>query len=162
MFLYLVRHGEAKPKEEDPERPLTEIGLEQVRRAARFLQRGGLISVAEIHHSTKLRARQTAELLAGHLGLSVPIKEVPNLEPLADVAGVARTLAEASEDLMLVGHLPHLSRLASLLVAGDATLEAFTLDECGLLCLLRATWEAGASGRAVWTVKWLLPGIEAV
>ena len=32
MRLYLVQHGEAKPEEEDPERPLTDRGASDVRR----------------------------------------------------------------------------------------------------------------------------------
>jgi phosphohistidine phosphatase SixA len=158
VYLYLVRHGEAKPKEQDPERPLTEGGSEMARRVAALL--GGIrLSVGGIHHSTKLRARQTAEILAAGSGAVAPVTQVPNLEPLAAVEELAESLSGATTDLMLVGHLPHLDRLASRLVSGDAEREAFSFPECGVLCLRRRPASEGTEGGPVWTVCWMLdPG----
>jgi phosphohistidine phosphatase SixA len=158
VYLYLVRHGEAKSKEQDPERPLTETGSENVRRVAALL--GGIrLSVGGIHHSTKLRARQTAEILAAGSGAVAPVTEVPSLEPLADVEELAESLSRATTDLMLVGHLPHLDRLASRLVAGDAGREVFSIPACGVLCLHRRPGSESTEGGAVWTVCWMLdPG----
>jgi phosphohistidine phosphatase len=159
VYLYLVRHGEAKPKEKDPDRPLTEGGAETARRVASFLGGSGL-SVGEIHHSTKLRARQTAEILAE--SLRAPVTQVPYLEPLADVEELAESLGRATTDLILVGHLPHLDRLASRLVAGDAAREVFSFPECGVLSLRRRPGGAGGAGGAVWAVRWMLdPGLLA-
>lgn len=155
MYLYLVRHGKAKPKDEDPERPLSEAGSETVRRVAAFLGECGL-SVGGIHHSTKQRARQTAELLAAGGGMVVPVTQVPNLEPLADVEELAESLSRATTDLMLVGHLPHLDRLASRLVSGDAGGEVFFFPECGVLCLRRRPGSENTEGGAVWEVCWML------
>ncbi len=151
MKLYLVRHGEAASKQEDPARPLTEAGARRVRRIGRFLRSAG-VDVGEIRHSTKLRARQTAELIAETMGLGALLREVPGLEPEAEVDRLAESLAAESGDVMLVGHLPHLDRLASLLVAGDADRGAFAFEECGVVCLGRA--ESGA--RARWTVRWMV------
>jgi phosphohistidine phosphatase len=152
--LYLLRHGEAQAKQQDPERPLTAAGAEMARRVARFL--GGLdLRLAGVQHSTKLRARQTAEIIAEGAGLSAPVTQVPNLEPLDDVEGLADALTSgATSDLMLVGHLPHLNRLASRLVAGDAGLELFAFPECGVLCLRRGEGNAGAG--PVWRVQWMI------
>jgi phosphohistidine phosphatase len=149
--LYLVRHGEAVPKHWDPARPLTRIGAARARRIARFLGRAGL-NVAEIRHSTKLRARQTAEIIAQEAGLSAPVREVAGLEPEAEVGDLAATLSGASSGLMLVGHLPHLSRLTSMLVTGDADLEAFVFEDCSVLCLQKVEGAEGAG----WTVRWML------
>jgi phosphohistidine phosphatase SixA len=155
VYLYLVRHGEAKSKEQDPERPLTEAGSEMVRRVAALL--GGIrLSVGGIQHSTKLRARQTAEILAAGSGVVAPVTQVPNLEPLADVDELAESLSRATTDLMLVGHLPHLDRLASRLVSGDAGREVFSFPECGVLCLYRRPASESAEGGVVWTVNWML------
>jgi phosphohistidine phosphatase len=151
--LYLVRHGEAKSKQHDPERALTDSGVKTARRMATFLRENEVVSVAAVRHSTKLRARQTAAILAEDAGLEAPTGEVPNLEPLDDVSGLAEELLGVTSDLMLVGHLPHLNRLASLLVAGDADLGAFAFPECGILCLRRGD---GGEGGAGWTVRWLL------
>ena len=62
-MLYLVQHGEATKETEDPARPLTEHGRQEVVKVARALARVRL-GVSVIAHSGKLRARQTAELLA--------------------------------------------------------------------------------------------------
>ncbi len=82
------------------------------------------------------------------------MSEVPNLEPLADVDELAESLSRSTTDLMLVGHLPHLDRLASRLVAGDAEREVFAFPECGVLCLRGRPGGAPATG--AWTVQWML------
>ncbi len=152
--IYLVRHGAALAKEVDPDRPLAPEGRDAASRVARALKGSGATAVGGIHHSTKLRARQTAEILGEALGLEELVTEVPNLEPLDDVAELASALEKAGNDLMLVGHLPHLNRLASRLVAGDAAVSAFDFPECGVLCLGRKGEEE--SGGGGWTVRWML------
>jgi len=158
VYLYLVRHGNAKSKEEDPERPLSEAGSETARRVAAFL-RGCRVAVGDIQHSTKLRARQTAEILAAGGSMGAPVTQVENLEPLADVEALAGSLSRSATDLMLVGHLPHLDRLASRLVAGDADREVFSFPECGALCLCRTPGGDSDEAGTVWRVCWMLdPG----
>lgn len=66
MFLYLVQHAEAKREEEDPSRPLSEKGLEEIKKVALYAERLN-IKVSQIFHSGKRRALQTAEVLAQHL-----------------------------------------------------------------------------------------------
>ena len=128
MRIYLVQHGEAKKKEEDPARPLTENGRAEVERVGRFLARIG-ITVDRILHSGKLRAAQTAELIAKY------VKPVEGLDPLADPRIWAEKLDESEHDLMLVGHLPHLKRLASLLLTGRDDLEIVRFRYGGVVCL---------------------------
>lgn len=151
MRLYLVRHGEAVSKDRDPARPLTDAGAARARRIGRFLRDAG-VDVGEIRYSTKLRARQTAELVADAMGLGALLREVAGLEPEAGVDELADALAQESTDVMLVGHLPHLARLASLLVAGDPDREAFAFEDCGVLCLGRA----GTGTSARWAVRWMV------
>ncbi len=156
MKLYLVRHGKAESKERNPNRPLTDEGVETARRLGAFLRKTGQIAVGSIQHSTKLRARQTAEILAESAGLGAPPTQVPNLEPLADVEELAGSLSRASTDLLLVGHLPHLNRLASRLVTGDAEGEAFSFAECGIVCLGRSPGGGDTSRDPKWSVFWML------
>lgn len=153
MNLYLVRHGAAARAEEDPERPLTAAGLEAASRVAAFLGEGSAVSVREIRHSTKLRARQTAAALAAGLRLSVPLKQVSYLEPQGEVSDLAASLSREAADLMLVGHLPHLNRLASYLLAADADAEFFDFPECGVLRLRRV---GGSGEMSKWAVVWML------
>lgn len=63
MKLYLVQHGEAVSKQEDPERPLSEQGTRDVQAMAGFLKHAG-IKVVRVWHSGKRRAEQTAIILA--------------------------------------------------------------------------------------------------
>ncbi len=157
MKLYLVRHGEAKPKDVDPERPLTERGRRAIARIADFLRAADAVSVAEIQHSGKLRARQTAELIAARLDLSAPINSVSNLDPLAAVSELAETLGNATANLMLVGHLPHLNRLASRLVSGHEETEAFAFSEGGTLCLERRPRDSeGGEQHPAWSIQWMV------
>lgn len=153
MRLYLAQHGPATSKEENPDRPLTVAGMERVRRMASLLKKSGQVVPEEIRHSGKLRALQTAEALAVRMGLDVPIEPASNLGPLDDVAELAGELETTTSDLMLVGHLPHLSRLASRLVLGDAEREVFVFQQGSVLCLER---EANEEGEGRWTVVWMV------
>ena len=63
MNLYLIRHGEAKHESDDSARPLSAQGREEIARLATHLVRSG-VRIAEIQHSPKLRAAQTAAILS--------------------------------------------------------------------------------------------------
>jgi len=136
MRLYLVQHGEAKGEEEDPERPLTDRGASDVRRVARHVAGAGSPTIGRIHHSGKTRARQTAELWAEALG--VPVAESDGLAPKDDPAIWAKRVAGEPADVLLVGHLPHLSRLAGLLLAGDAERQVVAFRPGGVVGLEQA------------------------
>lgn len=156
MELYLVRHGEAVREDEDPRRPLSEAGKETVSRLGTFLGRGRAVSVGEVRHSGKLRARQTAEIITKSCGIAAPLRATPDLEPLADVSGLVVELERVEENLMLVGHLPHLSRLASALIRAAPDLEAFDFEAGAILCLRAVTGGAGSGRARGWVVAWML------
>ncbi len=104
----------------------------------------------EVLHSGKTRAKETAEIIASELG--VRVREVSGLDPLADPSEWAERLKGMKEDVLLVGHLPHLSRLAGLLLTGGQ-LEFVKLSSGGALCLEKE--EEGG-----WSLIWLVsPGI---
>jgi phosphohistidine phosphatase len=133
---YLVRHGEAKADMEDSARPLSDSGREEVQRVARHAAILGL-EVAQICHSGKVRAQQTAEILAEHLLPRLGIRQIEGLAP-GDAPDRARAELEAAgEPLMLVGHLPHLSRLVSTLVLDDSEEEIIWPDTGTMVCLAK-------------------------
>ncbi len=148
MRLYLVQHGVAVPEAEDPARPLSAKGREEVARTAQVLARMGL-SVGAIRHSGKLRARQTAELIARSVKPAEGVVEAKGLAPNDPASSTAAELAEAPRDLMLVGHLPHLARPASLLVAGRESPPAVDMHMGGVVCLER---DPQGSWRVVYAV----------
>ena len=154
MEVYLVQHGEAKPESEDPERPLTATGRAEAESVAGHAAASG-IQVARILHSGKLRARQTAEILAGHLTPTEGLSEHQGLSPLDDPREAKLLVEQAERPVMLVGHLPHLSRLAAALISGDPENEVIRFRMAGVVCL-------GLSD-AGWAVNWILtPEIAGV
>ncbi len=145
MRLYLVQHGIAKTKIEDPDRSLTDEGKQQTRRLAAFVQKS--VAVNRILHSGKTRALQTARICAEFLRPRLGVETSKDLDPLDDPGIWAKRLADEKENLMLVGHLPHLSRLASLLLCGDPGIEPVAFRNSGVVCL-----ERNAEGR--WSLQW--------
>ena len=117
MNLFLVRHGEAEKGPDDRARPLHARGREEVAHLAAHLSSLG-VRVAEIRHSGKVRAQQTAEILAR--ALHAPLVETDGMQPDDEPAPLAGKLSAEARDLMLVGHLPHLAVLATLLLRGSA------------------------------------------
>lgn len=149
MRLYLVQHGESKSKEEDPDRPLTDAGRADVAAVAAFLAAQPEIRLGRILHSGKTRARQTAEILGERLSVREGVEAADGLDPLADAGVWAARLGGLEEDLMLVGHLPHLSRLASLLLCGDADRELVRFRQGGVVSL-------GRDEALAWSVRWMV------
>lgn len=147
MDFYLVRHGEAKPEYEDPNRPLSDQGRREVEKVARAVA-AKEIRVSEILHSDKLRAKQTAEILAQFLSPRRGIREIKGLSPQDDPLVAKVELEAAQWSLMLVGHLPHLSRLVSLLIVGDAEKDIVDFPAAAVVCLYHA--------KGTWEVKWTL------
>src|SRR5207244_10877639 len=145
---YLVQPGEAKPEQEAPARPLTDRGRREVARVAQAAQRSE-VAVAEIVHSGKLRAQQTADLLAAALSPVGGVRAVAGLAPLDDPAAARELLDQAAAPRMIVGHLPHLSRLTSLLLVGDPTRAIVSFRMGAIVCL---TWEQES-----WRLTWRPP-----
>lgn len=146
MKLYLIQHAEAKAKEDDPQRPLSELGLLNSHKVASFLAQKEIAKVSHILHSGKLRAEQTAEILAKELQPG-SITATDGLNPLDDPSIWAARLTETNEDLMLVGHLPNLSKLAAHLITGDSTKTPIAFRMCGVFCL-------GRDEKGNWSVCW--------
>jgi phosphohistidine phosphatase len=147
MYLYLVQHGVPVSEEVDPERPLSEQGVRDVKRVAEFLGDKG---VKNIYHSGKLRARQTAEIFSDKMGTEP--EEVKGLKPMDDPRAWQKKLKEMNEDTMLVGHLPFMGYMASLLLTGDQGPLIVAFKQGSVVCLHRET--------GVWNLQWMVtPGL---
>ena len=153
MALYLVQHGRSLAKEEDPERGLSGEGEADTRRIA-DVARGYGVKVAVIRHSGRKRALQTAGIFAEALGPAGGVEEAKGLNPLDDAAALAAKIGDGG-DVMYVGHLPFMSRLTSLLVAGNPDTPVFSFQNSGIVCL---DLDPGGGG---WTIRWtLMPEIR--
>jgi phosphohistidine phosphatase len=146
-MLYLVQHGKAKGVEEDPERALTDDGVDNVTRVARLAVDRLGTRPRRVIHSGKTRARQTAEIWGGLV--EVDAEESDGLAPNDDPTTWVRRLAADTGDVMLVGHHPHLARLASSLLTGDPDRQVVAFQHGGLVGLERT--DAG------WVLALLLP-----
>ena len=148
MKVYLIRHGEAVSSEVDPKRPLSEEGRADIRKIASFIRPLG-VYVEHIWHSGKSRAAQTAEILAGAVAVEKGCSSREGLGPNSDVLTVADELEAYDTDLMIVGHLPFLWNLTSLLVAGRETTDVVAFGAGTIVCLKRRD-------PGVWQINWMV------
>jgi len=156
LQLYLMRHGEALSRQEagvgtDAERPLAPQGIETVNRVAQGLKALG-IKPDRVLTSALVRAQQTAELVASHLGCAGRVEACQALLPEHDPSAFLDALREihaclprplenreagrrqADEVILAVGHQPYLGRLAAQLVFGEPH-DGLALSPAGL-CLI--------------------------
>ena len=148
MKVYLARHGEAVSSQFDPQRPLSEQGVADIQKVASFIKSLD-ISVEHIWHSAKLRAAQTAELLSESVSVKKDCSAHKNLMPNDDVTIVADELEAYDTDLMIVGHLPFLAYLTSLLVADKETANVAAFDAGSIVCLNRRV-------PGQWQIEWII------
>ena len=147
VAVYLVQHGQAKPEDEDPERPLTDRGVEEVTGVAHWAIDSFGVRPQCIVHSGKTRARQTAEIW-GRM-LDIDVEERDGLAPNDDPGTWTARLAAETREVMLVGHLPHLAKLAGLLLTGDLNHPLIGFHEGGVVAI-------GATDEG-WLVRLVLP-----
>jgi len=153
MALYLVQHGVALAEDVDPERSLSPEGRADTERIA-AVAKNYAVRVSRIEHSGKKRAAQTAEILAAALQPPDGVEARAGINPMDDVAAVAGQV-RADADLMLVGHLPFLEKLASYLITGSGERRVFKFQNGGIVCLDQDQ-EQGQ-----WFIRWaLMPDIN--
>jgi phosphohistidine phosphatase len=151
LELYLLRHAHAGDSSKwdgpDSERPLSPKGRRQASRLGAFLAERGFAPDA-IVTSPKLRARQTAELVADAIGLAVSVDErlVGDLDP--DIVGaIAEHVGGTS--VVLVGHDPDFSELLATLSGS----EFLPMKKAAMARLDMALPVQPGSG----VLRWLLP-----
>ena len=146
MNLYLVRHGDAVSDLRDPSRPLSERGRAELQTLAQCL--APHVDAASIVHSGKTRAEQSAQILQTVALPNAALTMRKGLNPNDDVESLAQEVQHEHGDLVVVGHLPYVARLTSLLVCGDAERSTFMFDTGTCVSLQR-------SG-STWCVRWML------
>ncbi|MFW6061917.1 MAG: phosphohistidine phosphatase SixA [Planctomycetota bacterium] len=148
MNLYLVQHGHAVDKERDPQRPLSEQGRRETQAMAGAL-RPLALRLPEVWHSGKTRAVQTAEILAEAVAAGGELVKRDDIFPRDEVESAGDDVEQREGDVMVVGHLPFLGRLASWLLAGDEDAGVIRFRYSGVLCLYR-------NPNGLWQVTWFI------
>lgn len=133
MALYLVQHGKSLSKEQDPRKGLSDEGIADVRRIALVAAQYN-VQVSSIVHSGKLRAVQTAEILAESLKPVHGIGAIDGIGPLDDVAAFGPRI-DMRKDEMVVGHLPFMEKLIAYLIVARTEPPIFRMQNGGIVCL---------------------------
>lgn len=149
MRLYLIRHGLAKPKQEDPEQSLSKQGRIETEAMANFITDKLKELPQDIYHSGKARARETAEIIGSALGVSSAVDTAESLAPMDDPNIWFSRLKDMRDDMMLVGHMPYMSRLASLLLVGDPEKSVLQFANSTVACLEQEDSDH-------WTLAWMM------
>ena len=148
MKLYLVQHGKALPKDEDPDRHLSGEGRAETEKISGFVKPLGLV-MTSIWHSGKTRALETAEILQSAVNSRGGLEEKEGLKPKDAVNPFVRQFNSMTEgDLMLVGHMPFLQKLADKLITGDEGAHTVDFRNSGVVCLNRCDGD--------WSVTWIM------
>jgi len=145
MKLYLIQHGIALPEEKDPEKSLSPEGKDETQRTAEFLKAKN-IEVDTVWHSPKQRAAQTAQIILSSVICS-EIQQRDDLNPLDSVEMFPEEIESLNKSLMIIGHLPFLQKLVSLLLSGSDANQFISFKNSGVICLEYAD---------NWKIAWMI------
>ena len=126
--LYLIRHGITEERSDawpdDSKRPLTESGISRLRKSIRGLFRAG-VSFDVVLTSPLVRARQSAEVVAGGVSPRPPIVAIDSLAPAGSYQAVFTDLEKQARrtKIALVGHEPGIGELAGRLAGSRHAFE---------------------------------------
>ena len=149
MKLYLVQHGIAMTKAEDEARPLSSSGHDETEKVAKFLQKNADMQLNKIFHSGKLRAKETAGIFDKYLAPLGGIEETKDLAPNDNPKIWAKEVEGTDENIMLVGHMPHLAKLAAVLLCNDTDKLTIRFRNSGVVQLEKHDDNA-------WSIVWII------
>jgi len=153
MEVFILRHGLAEDASHsglDADRKLTAEGEDKIRRTASALRKLSL-EFDRILSSPYARARRTAELVHETMEHPGKLEFSERLIPSASAVSALELLQQRGKSILVVGHEPHLSSLASLLLTGTLHLSVL-LKKGGLIRISCHGSIAPGAG----TLEWLL------
>ncbi|MCK5078007.1 MAG: phosphohistidine phosphatase SixA [Calditrichia bacterium] len=133
MCIYLVQHGKSYTKDLNTNRPLTPEGKKETIFVANQIKNKD-VKISKIIHSNKTRTIETANIFSETLDPDIPTSFEENLNPNDDITVFAEQLNK-SANLMVVSHLPFLSKLASFLLTGTIDNPIIAFKNSGVICL---------------------------
>ncbi len=152
MKLYLLRHGDSTTAASDNERPLSEVGRQDITRLAKFIAPLKL-HVSAIFHSEKLRARETARIVSSAITTEHSPETLPELDPLLPVEPVVKMIKSLAGDAFFVGHMPFMGSLVSELTLREQIHDVVLFKTGTLVCLEQVE-------HARWSICWVVnPGL---
>lgn len=129
--VYFIQHGIALTSAEDENRPLSNVGIDEVRRVAERLRNRG-IEISKVYHSGKLRAQQTAEIFAQTFQPD-EFLELGGMGPNDEAHLLVDQLSE--DKALYVGHLPNIQKVVSTLIAGNEHAETISFKNAAVACV---------------------------
>ncbi len=156
MNLYMALHAEAEdrtPPEQDAARKIIQLGFDDIDRIGAFAPVAKDGALSAIYHSHTVRTRETAKGFANHFKPRDGAVEIDGLMADDDISGWLERLNNAEDDMMIVGHMPSLKRIAGSLIAGDEAVHPIQFARAGIACLTRRDDNS-------WAVSWMVtPGL---
>jgi phosphohistidine phosphatase len=158
VHAYLLRHGDAADLApdggfSDEQRELTSKGIKKLHLACKTYARL-MVPPDRILHSPLARARQTAEILAEHIGFAGDLvandRLTPGANPAMSVDVLQAELLDGGEAIALVGHQPHLGDLLGLLLFGNQRV-SLPLSK-GMLAAVELNDPKVMVGRLLWVL----------
>ena len=131
--LIFVKTREDSPKKKILEKSLNELGKAQANKTADFLKENKVQYSNHILHSSKLRSKQTAEIIAHKLALNNIVPH-PALEPDAPVESLSEIIHHLTNDTLMVGHLPNLELISNFLLSGSYQKPTIAIAPSGIAC----------------------------
>jgi len=149
MKIYLARHGDYENGSDDFTRGLSEKGRADINAVAEApIERG--VNIQRTIHSGKLRAQQTAEILADRLMPASILVQVDGISPDDQPdAFIAEKFSDLTADTLIVGHLPFMGRMVSQLLTGNPDQSPQNFEAGTVVCM-----EQNNAG--VWTKVWTI------
>jgi phosphohistidine phosphatase len=133
MEIYLMQHGSALPKEQDPEQGLGPDGKVEIHASGKALKKMG-VSFDVILSSPKKRSKQTASIVAEEVGF--PPDKIVEADKVKAMTPPEETLAiiedySGDQKILIAGHLPSIAEVASfLLTKGSKATITFERGGC--------------------------------
>jgi len=142
-----MQHGLQNPENLDPEKNLSEEGKKEVEKMAIYL-RENKVDLGQIWHSGKTRALQTATIVGGLQRPFISPQQKDAMQPLDDPQAIFQALSAEELDTMLVGHMPHLKKLAALLLINDPAADLIAFQPGSIVCLQNSADK--------WLISWMI------
>jgi len=159
MRLFLLRHSIPTNTYPDEERKLTQEGFVLVEKLCSFLREESFGNLSAIWHSPYLRAFETAYAFKEKMSLKAPLVENESLTPCSNpehIVTAISKLTNRNEDLMIVGHNPHLESLTACLMGDNKFCSSVAFDRCTLAILQLSDYQNIKYPFDIWQLETLV------